>query len=208
VKPEPGVGERGLESIHARQPRATEFLEEMAKVPTTTGSYRAASGRIRHSTLHAAGSGVGWRTRNSIESALGREFKNFPMQESVGSTSARACYWLLKAYRKLGLQARPMVCLYDSVVTLAPLKERFLVSRLHQICMSDQNTWDYEDEHGKRTLKYNIDNEYNWSWSTEPKKSDLEKLRDPTYFPAEERIAKLTAYPNLLVLLDLGHAIT
>jgi len=77
VKPEPGTGERGLEAIRERQPRATEFLEEMARTPKERGMYRAASGRIRHCLTHSAGSGVGWRTRNSIDSALGREMKNF-----------------------------------------------------------------------------------------------------------------------------------
>ena len=78
VKPEEGVGQKGLDAIKARQPRATEFLEEMANTPKTKGYYRAASGRIRHCLLHGAGSGVGWRVRNSLESALGRELKNFP----------------------------------------------------------------------------------------------------------------------------------
>lgn len=76
VKPEEGVGQKGLDAIKARQPRATEFLEEMANLPKTKGYYRAASGRIRHCLLHGAGSGVGWRIRNSLESALGRELKN------------------------------------------------------------------------------------------------------------------------------------
>jgi hypothetical protein len=76
VKPDPGVGQKGLDSIKVRQPRATEFLEEMASLPKTKGYYRAASGRIRHCLLHGAGSGVGWRIRNSLESALGRELKN------------------------------------------------------------------------------------------------------------------------------------
>lgn len=76
VKPEEGTGQKGLDAIAARQPRATEFLEEMAALPKTTGFYRAASGRIRHAVLHGRNSDVGWRVRNSQESAAGREFKN------------------------------------------------------------------------------------------------------------------------------------
>jgi hypothetical protein len=78
VKPEPGTGQKGLDAIAARQPRASQFLLEMAEVPKRKGYYRCASGRIRHCVLHGAGSGVGWRIRNSIESALGREMRNFP----------------------------------------------------------------------------------------------------------------------------------
>ena len=71
-----------------------------------------------------------------------------------------------------------MTCLYDSVVTLCPLEERFLVSRLHNLCMSELNLWYYDDDEGKRTLQYSIDNEFNWKWSTRPKKEDRETLDD------------------------------
>lgn len=203
VKPAPGTGERGLEAIAQRQPRATQFLEEMARVPKERGFYRAASGRIRHCPLHAAGSGIGWRTRNSIESALGRQLRNFPMQESVGATAARACQWLLRAYRRLGLKARLMTCLYDSVVTLCPLEERFLVGRLHQICMSEINGWDYSDAYGDRTLRYSIDNEFNWRWSTRPSKSEQKILDDPAFHPASAKLKFLKDHPDLIAVAGL-----
>ena len=203
VKPEEGTGERGLEAIRERQPRATEFLEEMARTPKERGMYRAASGRIRHCLTHAAGSGVGWRTRNSIDSALGRELKNYAMQESVASTSARACNWLLKVYRRLGMKSRPMICLYDSVVTLAPLEERFLAARLHTLCMSEINTWDYNDEHGKRTLKYSIDNEFNYRWSTRPSEEVQTQLDDRSWNPATSKWNFLETHSQLLTLAGL-----
>jgi uracil-DNA glycosylase family 4 len=206
VKPTPGTGERGLEAIRERQPRATEFLEEMAKVPKERGMYRAASGRIRHCLTHSAGSGVGWRTRNSIDSALGRELKNYPMQESVGATSARACNWLLKAYRRLGMKSRPMICLYDSVVTLAPLEERFLAARLHKICMSEINAWEYEDDRGKRTLRYSIDNEFNYRWSTRPTEADQQQLDDREWNPSSPKWNFLENHPNLLGMAGLPKA--
>jgi uracil-DNA glycosylase family 4 len=202
VKPEEGTGERGLEAIRERQPRATEFLEEMAKVPKERGMYRAASGRIRHCLSHSAGSGVGWRQRNSIDSALGREMRNFPMQESVGATSARACKWLLKAYRKLKLQARPLTCLYDSVVTICPLEERFLVARLHQLCMSVHNTWAYSDDYGDRTLTYTIDNEFNYRWSTRPSDEDQKQLDDRTWHAPDSKLTFLEQHANLWQLVS------
>jgi DNA polymerase I-like protein with 3'-5' exonuclease and polymerase domains len=205
VKPEEGTGERGLEAIRERQPRATEFLEEMARTPKERGMYRAASGRIRHCLTHSAGSGVSWRTRNSIDSALGREMKNYAMQESVASTSARACNWLLMAYRRLGMKARPMICLYDSVVTLAPLEERFLVARLHTLCMSELNTWDYNDERGARTLRYSIENEFNYRWSTRPNDEDQRTLDDREFHAPSSKLKFLEQHPNLLMLAGLGH---
>ena len=204
VKPTEGTGDRGLEAIAERQPRATQFLEEIARIPKEKGFYRAASGRIRHCPMHGAGSGVGWRTRNSIESSLGRQMRNFPFQESVGATAARACKWLMNSYRKLGLQARIMTCLYDSVVTLCPLEERFLVGRLHQICMSEINTWDYTDEPGgPRTLQYSIDNDFNWRWSTKPSKEEQQMLDDPTFHPPTKRLEVLASHPNLSLLAGL-----
>ena len=50
--------------------------------------------------------------------SMGREARNFPMQESVAATAARAGKWLLDTYIRLGMKARPLIILYDSVVTL------------------------------------------------------------------------------------------
>lgn len=189
-KPEEGNGERLLEAIRKRQPRATEFLEEeMARLPMTKKFYRAASGRLARCVTHSRDSGVNWRLRNSIESALGREMRNFPMQESVGSTAARAGCWLNDIYEKLGMQARVMTILYDSCVTLCPLEERHVVSYLHECFMSQVNTWDYEDKHGKRTLQYTIDTDFNYRWSTKPTKVEAAQLRDTSWHPTPARWA-------------------
>lgn len=203
VKPPEGTGESGLEAIAERQPRATAFLEEMAQVPKTRGMYRAASGRIRHCITHSAGSGVGWRTRNSIDSALGREMRNYPFQESVGATSARACQWLLEAYRRLGLKARPMTCLYDSVVSLCPLEERFLVARLHKLCMSEINTWTYNDDAGERVLQFDIDIDFVWRWSTKTSKEEKTMLWDRSYHPASTALTWLEEHQDLAGLCGI-----
>jgi hypothetical protein len=202
VKPEEGVGQKGLDAIKARQPRATEFLEEMANTPKTKGYYRAASGRIRHCLLHGAGSGVGWRVRNSLESALGRELKNFPMQESVAATAARACAYAHFLYMKLGLRARVMMCLYDSLVSISPLEERFIVQRIHDVVMSEVNTWTYDDAYGRRTLQYGVDNEFNYRWSTRPTKDEQRQLADPTWHPTPDKLKHLLAFKNWQLLVS------
>lgn len=196
VKPEPGTGQKGLDAIKQRQPRATEFLEEMAEIPKTVGFYRAKSGRICHCVTHGAGSGVSFRTRNAVESALGRELKNYPMQESVGSTSARACIMALALYKNLGLKAVPMTCLYDSLVSLCPLEERFVVSRIHDLAMSELNTWTYQDEYGERMLKYEVDNEFNYRWSTRPNKEQQKQLDDPDWYPTPEKFKWILSRKN------------
>jgi len=90
------------------------------------------------------------------------------LQESVASTAARAGKWILDACIRFGLKARPITILYDSVVTLCPYNERFIVSIMHEIYMSRANTWQYDD----RTLLYTIDNEFNYRWSTSPTKEE------------------------------------
>jgi hypothetical protein len=75
------------------------------------------------------------------------------------------------------MQARPLIILYDSVVTLCPLEERFNVAQLHQLFMTDENKWDY---HG-RTLVYPIDTDFVYRWSAKPDKNDKKLLEDKNY---------------------------
>jgi hypothetical protein len=89
-----------------------------------------------------------------------------------------------------------MTCLYDSVVTLCPLEERFLVQRLHDVVMSELNTWTYEDQYGKRVLKYGVDNEFNYRWSTRPSKTEQAQLDDPTWHPTPARLEKFLTFGN------------
>ena len=188
VKPAEGTGQKGLDAIAARQPRATEFLEEMQSTPAMKGWYRAASGRIRHCVMHDRNSGVGYRQRNSIESATGRELRNFPMQESVASTAARAGKWLGEFYRNAGMKARVITILYDSVVTMCPLEEREVVAHLHQQFMCDANNWVYQDDQGFRELLYPIDTDFNYRWSTKPSKAEKALLEDMTWHPTPARM--------------------
>lgn len=194
VKPAEGTGQKGLDAIAARQPRATEFLDEMARIPENEGYYRAASGRIRHCVVHSRDSGVGWRTRQSQASAMGREMRNYPMQENVGATTARAVPWLMKAYQRLGMKSQVMVTLYDSVVTLAPIEERFVVKRLHDIYLSEVNSWNFDG----RILRYGVDTDFNYSWSTKPSKKEKAQLADPSWNPTPERLKSVENMPSLM----------
>lgn len=189
-KPEEGTGQRLLDAIRARQPVATEFLEKCAQVPGGLGYMRAASGRVRHFVTHSAGSGVGWRQRNSVESAQGREARNFYMQESVASTAARAGKWILAACIKFGLKSRPLIILYDSVVTLGPVEERWICRLLHEIYMHRANVWPYEG----RTLSYPIDNEFNYRWSTKPSDEERLQLQDQSWNPTPASLKWVEIY--------------
>lgn len=176
-KPDAGTGQKLLDALAARQPEAEAFLQAMELVPDNPGYYRAASGRLRHFVSHNSSVSISGRQRKGLLSSMGREARNFPMQESVAATAARAGKWLLDAYIREGLEARPMIILYDSVVTLCPLEERFRVSELHQEYMTEKNVWTY---HGIE-MNYPIDNEFVLRWSTKPNAEDKALLGDRSY---------------------------
>lgn len=165
VKPDEGTGDLLFEALQTRQPTALAFLEELQELPKTQPYIQLQSGRRRH-FLGTTESRMKSRDWEQMMSAQGRECRNIIFQESVAATSARACNWLLEEYRNTGMQARPMVCLYDAVCTLCPISERHEVKRLHQEFMCDKNTWTYHD----RELKYPIDTDYCIKWSTKPTK--------------------------------------
>jgi uracil-DNA glycosylase family 4 len=163
-KPEPGTGQRILDALARRQPVATEFLLNMEKAPDSGNCLVAASGRKRHFATHQ-NKGVRYSDKYDVtrlNSGMGREARNFFMQESVAATSAKAAKWLLDYYIKHNMKARPLVVLYDSVVTLCPLEEREEVSKLHTRFMTTDNCWTY---HGT-VMNYPIDTEILFRWST------------------------------------------
>jgi hypothetical protein len=160
VKPEEGTGQAVLDALRLRQPVAVAFLEHMENVPAEVGHYRSPSGRIRHCPMATA---VGRDAKNYLAS-LGREMRNFPMQNNVADTAARAANWLLDYFVANAMQARPLIVLYDSVVTLCPISEAQKVAEMHQIFMCDMNTWTVEN----RTFNYPIDTDYVKRWSTKP----------------------------------------
>ena len=168
-KPEPGTGDKIFAGLRARQGVAVEYLESMQILPSIQTSMKAQSGRIRH-FLGTNDKTLGFKEKKSLMASQGREARNFPMQESVGATAMRACIWLIKQYRDLGLNARVMICLYDALVSICKLEERHVVAQLHQMYMCELNTWEY---HG-RELNYPIDTDFVFRWSV-PKLNDKEK---------------------------------
>ena len=178
-KPEEGTGEKLLQALEKRQPIAQDFLLKMERIPQKKGLYRAASGRLRHFSSYDPKyeDEIDDYLTQGLFKSMGREARNFPMQESVAATAARAGKWLLDSYIKMKLKARPLIILYDSVVTLCPLHERFKVEQLHQLFMTTQNTWDY---HG-RTMNYPIDTDFVYRWSTKPTKDEKKLLNDKNW---------------------------
>jgi uracil-DNA glycosylase family 4 len=179
VKPEEGTGQAILDALMQRQPKAFAFMEEMERLPEDPGYYDCASGRRRHFVpdqffLRS----LAGRARKSMLSRLGREARNIGPQESVAATAARAAINLQRFYRNNGMRSRVCICLYDSLSSNAHMAERFLVRMLHRKYMSEENTWDYSG----RTLRYDIEQEFNKAWSWAPPKELAKKLADVTWY--------------------------
>jgi hypothetical protein len=122
------------------------------------------------------------RAEKGLLSSIGREFRNFFMQNSVADTAARAANWLLSFAAKNQLMGRPIILLYDSLVTLCPVEERHIWKLAHQLFMCSRNGWEY---HG-RVLRYPVDTEYNTAWSWKPSKEWKARLYDDSWAPVEE----------------------
>lgn len=183
-----------LEAVGRRQPRAEEFFKEMEEIPRTTGLVRAASGRLRHChTFSKDVTGVSSRTKEGWLAALGRECRNYLLQESVGASAARACYWMvdfaLKGAKEYGLRGYPFVCLYDSIVVHCPEEERFLWAKALELFMYKKNGWVYGDDN--RILRYAIDTELNAGWSTAPSAEQKANLHNEAYAPLPDRLKPL-----------------
>ena len=176
---EEGTGDRILEALRKRQPVATEYLEALAEIPGSQFSeYQAESGAKRRFMTHKSFvRGMDERTKNSILSTLGRQARNFPLQNSVGDSATRAVKNLIAHYRNHGFVAQTMVCLYDSVVTLSLIEERFHVLDAHEKYMTTDNVW---HNHG-RTWSYGSSHELNLAWSSRPSDEMQKKLNDRTW---------------------------
>lgn len=180
IKPEPGEAQSLLDALAESQPFAQAFLEAVERAPSYPGWLRTASGRVRRflsPPTWLAGSG---KLIKNFSSGQGREARNFFPQESVAATLCRSLTWLLDYYIARGMMARPVIGLYDAILTLCPIEERFLVREAHQKFMDEFNTWKY---HG-RIMSYPIDTDFVMAWSEDlgkvsPKAASI--LEDPEF---------------------------
>ncbi len=188
-KPDTGTGQAIIDAYKASFPVATGFLENQERIPEEgdsraaskgyeqiAGQWQSVSGRIRHfKYLELADlDGVSPWTRKSLLSSMSREARNYPLQEIVAATMARAHIRLLDHYRKNGMKARPMLLLYDALTVLCPLEERWEVKKSLQTYMSDTNTWPSMLE-GK-PLQFDIDVDFSIRWATDPEPDEKKLL--------------------------------
>lgn len=194
--------ENMLTAIRESHIVASMYLEYVEQAPRHADSRMvAASGRIRH--IHTLGAcvlrskdneyGMSAYELNKGIGALGRECRNFFLQESVGASASRACVKLvafMMKYREApyNLKGYPIVCLYDSVVVHCPYNERAIWQKALLLYMTLEVGWMYHDDRGKRVLRYPSDCELNAGWSTAPVHDEAVRLADTTFEPTPEHL--------------------
>lgn len=180
-KPDPGMGDALLRALDERQPVASDYLRDCERIPAEVGTMRAFSGRVRHfhtNKQYRSDSRVSKLLRKKL-AAMGRECRNFPMQESVAFSSARACVWLLEFKRKFNLQGYPFSVLYDAITSGCPLHERAIWTKAHTLFMFLKNGHRYDT----RLLRYPVDHELNIAWSWAPDDETLKLWKNPEFEP-------------------------
>ena len=178
IKPEEGSGDELLEALARRQPVAFEWLEDLARAPARGEILVAASGRKRRFPIHPSDlKGLSKRVRQAYLRPMGNEARNFYPQEGVAAVAQKASKWLLDFFVRTGMKARTIICLYDALLTMAPLEERFLVKDLHQLFMTDINVWEYHS----RWMNYPIDTDLVLHWSRKPDATEAAYLNDPEW---------------------------
>jgi len=174
--PPEGTGHGMLSAYAERYPVANAFFEGQEYLPETEGKYVAVSGRVRHFKAHRSGAyGLSDRQRGGYLSSEQRQARNFPLQNNVADTMCLAAVGLLYDCIRLGLKARPLALLYDSLVTFCPIEERAQVVELH-------NKWMHEKVYWKTPggiLRYTIDTDYCMRWSTTRATADSDLLGKP-----------------------------
>jgi len=173
IKPDPETGDKLIDAYEVKFPVAAAFLRSQEACVETPGFYRSISGRVRHFHVHGLGvEGLSENARKSLMAPLTREARNYPMQEIVAATMARAVNMIIQEFRDNGMRARPMILLHDALTILSPLSERWKVKELLQKCMSDCTTWEVNG----RTLQFAIDVDFSYRWGMKPNKEDSEYL--------------------------------
>lgn len=172
-KPKEGAGELLMAAYQKKFPKASSFLEKQELAVENPGYYRTVSGRVRHFHVNLIKDDVNsaWGMK-SLVSPLTRESRNYPMQEMVAATMMRAQVSLLKDFVARGLQARPMIMLYDALVVHCPESERWLVQDLVAEHLSERTFWTVHD----RKLSFTIDSAFSKKWGAKLTKEEKSHL--------------------------------
>ena len=173
VRPPEGTGQKMIDAYSGGKPVAWRFLKDMMDVAEDPGYYVALSGRIRHAMYSEIADleGLSEYTRKGILSPLQRQFCNFPMQNLVADTTAKALVNFVHARRQLGLSSRIAMLLYDAMMSICRLEELKATRELLKQCLEGVK-W---TAHGV-TFNFEVDIGVCFRWGCKMTKEEKEKV--------------------------------
>ena len=174
IKPPEGTGQKMIDTHAARYPTATEFQLSLERTIEDPGYYRSISGRVRHFFYNNLGdvNGLSEYTLDGLLSGIKRQARNFPMQELVASTTAKALLRFIKEARGSGMQSRIMMVLYDAMTGIIPFEELKWAKEIMQNCLTIWTPW---TAHGK-TFHFDVDASIGFRWGVKATKEEKELL--------------------------------
>jgi uracil-DNA glycosylase family 4 len=170
IKPPEDTGSDMIEAWRGKYPRADEYQRSMEEIVRDPGYWRALSGRVRHFCYSELEDLRGYEQykKRGILSGLARQARNFPHQEIVAATTARALLMFLEERRRLKMQSRVGILLYDAVTAFCPLEELKTAAALLQRCLTVDNEWDWSG--GK--FHFDVDISIGFRWGVKPTKEE------------------------------------
>lgn len=141
--PDDNIGENMIEAWVARYPKAAEFQEQMEEIVKSPGYWRSLSGRVRHFAYAELDEVQDYeaRKKTGLLSSLARQARNFPCQEIVAATTAKALLMFIDDRRRMQIQSRIGILLYDAITAFAPLPEWRRSAKLLRECLTTRNQW-------------------------------------------------------------------
>ena len=169
-KPPEGTGAKILETYQRRYPVAWRFLQSMEQIVEDPGYYRSVSGRVRHFFFNQLSDveGLSEYARKGILSPLTRQARNFPIQELVAATTAKALIRFIKERNERGMRTQVMSLLYDALTLISPLEEAKLAAELIRNCMTIWVPWTI----GPRTFNFEVDTAFTYRWGVKMTKQE------------------------------------
>lgn len=173
-KPLEGTGDRMITSYETMYPIAADFLKRMEYIVEDPGYYRAISGRLRHFFVTELADVTELRdyTREGILSPLRRQARNFPMQNLVADTTARALQMFIAERNEVQLQSSVLMLLYDAITAISPLEQAKQTIDILRRALTVRNPWTV---HG-RTFTFEVDVSVGFRWGVKATKEEKQLL--------------------------------
>ena len=159
----------GLDMIYAwetRYPRAKDFQKKMEAIVADPGFWTSLSGRIRRFAFAELDdlSFYEQRKKDGLYSGLARQARNFPCQELVAATTARALLMFIEQRRAMRLRSRVGILLYDAVTAFSVLDDAVAASALLRECLTVRNRW----QTPTHTFNFDVDVSVGFRWGVKP----------------------------------------